>query len=108
MTLGRYAIVGMTLVIIAGYGRDALIAFAGVSTEANFAVHLVTKLEADRWFAYVVGALGLGYGWNQRRLRRRNIRRLTHHSAALERRLDPDRTSSDLTPEGKTRSEDRI
>jgi hypothetical protein len=84
-----------------------LIAFAGRDTAATFSLSVITKLQADRWFAYLFGAGGVGYGLVERRLRRRNIKRLTKHTEELEKRIDPERTSSGLTPEGKTRPEDR-
>jgi hypothetical protein len=64
-------------------------------------------MQADRWIAYVVvGSFG-AYGWNERRLRRRDIERLTRHTEDLENRIDPKRTSSRLLPDGTTRWEDR-
>jgi hypothetical protein len=95
------------VVLIARYARDVLVAFAGKETAANLALSLIVNLQADRWFAYLFGLAGAGYGVAQRQLRRRNIRRMTGHNAEVEKRLHPGRSSSGLTPEGKTRPEDR-
>jgi hypothetical protein len=95
------------VVLIAKYARDVLVAFAGKETAANLALSLIVNLQADRWFAYLFGLAGTGYGVVQRQLRRRNIRRMTGHNAEVEKRLHPGRSSSGLTPEGKTRPEDR-
>ncbi len=105
--LGRTGLVVLAVILVVGSARDVLIAFAGKETAANLALSLIVNLQADRWFAYLFGVAGTGYGIVQRQLRRRNIRRMTGHNAEVEERLHPGRTSSGLTPEGKTRSEDR-
>jgi hypothetical protein len=107
VTLGRTGFVVLAVIVLGRYARDVLVAFAGKETAANLALSLIVNLQADRWFAYLVGGLGVGYGAVERHLRRRNIRRLTAHTAELEKRLHAARTSSGLTPEGKTRREDR-
>jgi hypothetical protein len=106
VTLARSGFVVLTVILLGRYARDVLIAFAGKETVANLALSLIMNLQADRWFAYIIGAMGVGYGAVERHLRRRNIRRLTTHTAELEKRLYPARSSSGLTPEGKTRRED--
>jgi hypothetical protein len=105
--LGRLGLILLAVVALGRYARDILVAFAGKETVANLALSLIVNLQADRWFAYLVGVLGTGYGVRQRQLRRRNIRRMTGHNAEVEKRLLPGRSSSGLTPEGKTRPEDR-
>lgn len=92
---------------VASYAKDAFIAFAGKHTDANLAFNVLANLHADRWFAYLFGVGGAGYGLVERRLKRRTIERLTARTEELELRLDPARTSSQLTPEGTTRREDR-
>lgn len=105
--LGRTALIVGAVILLGRYARDVFIAFAGKKTAANLAFNLIVHLQADRWFAYLVGVAGAGYGVTERRLRQRNIKRLTAHTSELEKRLYPARTSSGLTPEGKTRREDR-
>lgn len=107
VALGRTGLVVVAVILVFRYARDVLIAFAGKETVANLALRLIVSLQADRWFAYLVGIAGVGYGAVERQLRRRNIRRLTAHTTELEKRLHPTRTSSGLTPEGQTRHEDR-
>ena len=107
VTLARSGFVALIVISLGRYARDVLIEYAGKETAANLALSLIVNLQADRWVAYLVGAMGLGYGAVERHLRRRNIRRLTTHTAELEKRLYPGRTSSGLTPGGKTRREDR-
>jgi hypothetical protein len=105
--LGRTALIVGAVILLGRYARDVLVAFAGKETAANLALSLIVNLQADRWIAYLFGLAGVGYGAVERRLRRRNIKRLTEHTAEVETRLHPARTSSGLTPEGKTRREDR-
>ena len=95
------------MVWVAYYLKDALIAFAGKHTDANLVFSVLANLQADRWFAYLFGIVGGGYGLAERSLKRRTIRRLTARTAELELRLDPNRTTSQLTPRGTTRREDR-
>lgn len=88
------------------YAQVVLVAWAGKSTEADISLRILTQLQADRWFAYMFGASGVGYGFFERKLRQRNIKRLSAHNAQLETRLDPKRMSSGLTPAGTTRKGD--
>jgi hypothetical protein len=107
VALGRTGLIIVAVICLGSYAKEVLIAFAGKETAATLALTLIAHLQADRWFAYLVGVLGVGYGAAERQLRRRNIRRLTAHTTELEKRLHAARTSSGLTPEGKTRLEDR-
>ena len=107
IALVRTGLIAAAVVALGYYFQNALVALAGKQTEASLSFSLVTKLHADRWFAYLFGASGLGYGYVQRNLRRRNIKRLTEHTEEMEKIVHPERTSSGLTPEGRTQREDR-
>ncbi len=89
------------------YIVQAITALSGHQTDASFVVKILLNLQADRWIAYIVGGGGVAYGWNERRLKRKDIKRLSRHTEELERRLDPKRTSSNLLPDGRTRREDK-
>ncbi len=90
----------------------ATAALAGHTTTAQFGMFLLADLKANTIVSHLVtSALGIGgitYGVKQKRLQERNIERLSRQNAELEKRLDPKRTSSRLTPRGTTRPEDRI
>lgn len=103
----RLIIIGGIVVIAMAYFRDIMVAFAGTKTEASVVIKFLLSMSADRWIAYIFGGGGIAYGVHQRRLRRRNIKRLTGKKTELERRMDPGRSSSGLTETGKTRPEDR-
>lgn len=80
---------------------------AGRQTDASFVVQLLVNVQADRWIAYILAGCSVGYGLNERRLRRNDIKRLTNQTSELESRINPTRTSSGLLPDGTTRGEDR-
>jgi hypothetical protein len=107
VSLGKAAIWGMVAVLVAGYIRDAFVAFAGHETDARLSFSLVTKLGADRWFAFLFGGGGVAYGLHQGHMKRRAIRRLSGRAADLERAMDRKRSSSNLLPDGSTRPEDK-
>ena len=76
-------------------------------TDASLVVKMMLGLSADRWIAYAVGVAGTAFGLKERRLKRRDIKRLSRRTNDLESRLDPNRTSSELLPDGRTREDDR-
>lgn len=105
--LGGMLIVAGAVVWIFSDLRDVLVAFAGHETNANVMIKILAQIQADRWAAYILGGGGIGYGMLERRLHRRTIKRLTTRPTELEHRIHAKRTSSGLTPEGRTRREDR-
>ncbi|MCX7359020.1 MAG: hypothetical protein NT015_12875 [Alphaproteobacteria bacterium] len=77
-------------------------AMAGTQTSFSVVVQMLASISADRYVAYIVAILFGAYGYNERRLRREKTEQLSAHIKELERRLDPNRTSSSLTPKGTT------
>jgi hypothetical protein len=88
----------------------AMEAFAGKTTLANFGVSLIADLKANTVFSHLVMAVlglgGAGYGLRERAQKRREIKRLGNRVVAVEKQLDPNRTSSGLTIDGRSRPED--
>ena len=82
---------------------------AGKWTVADVDVKIDTGIP---WFWLVHGAWaiitvsGFIYGMNQARLRRQNIRHFEASKKALEIKIDPRRSSSQLTKSGETPSEE--
>lgn len=107
VTVARYAAWVAAVAIAGHYISDVVRDLAGKQTDASFILKMILGLSADRWIAYAVGAAGAAFGWNERRLKRRDIKRLSHRTMDLEKRLDPERTSSELLPDGRTREDDR-
>jgi hypothetical protein len=83
---------------------DALV---GKVTLAELGANLVGNVRINEAVAWILASLFGLYGLNERRLRRKHIERLAPQISELESRLDPNRTSSRLTPRGTTRPEDR-
>jgi len=105
VTILRVAIVAGSFVLCIYFMSSAAGAFAGKETGVSF--DFVARIGIDRWLAYMFGAGGAGYGVYERKLRQRNISRMRGQTHEFEKRADKKRTSSALTPDGKTRREDR-
>jgi len=84
---------------------------AGKTTVAAFSQYFLLDLQANKFFSHAVtavfGAGGIAYGVRERHLKRKNIERMGAEIKQLETRLDPNRTSSRLTPRGTTQKEDQ-
>jgi hypothetical protein len=82
-------------------------ALAGKITFASLGASFIGDVRINEGLAWLLaGGFGL-YGLNERRLRRKHIERTAPQISELESRIDPNRTSSRLTPRGTTRREDR-
>ena len=80
---------------------------AGKQTAATFLVSILANIKFSTMIAWGAGAGGVGYGLVERRLRKRNIERLSGRIQGLERQLHPDRQSSSITSTGETNEEDK-
>jgi hypothetical protein len=85
-------------------------AFAGKTTLAGLGVFLLADLKANTVLSHAVMAIfglgGAGYGLRERSQKRKEIKRLGNRVVELEKRLNPSRTSSGLTLDGRSRPED--
>lgn len=106
-SIGRTAMVCGTVAFLGTLLYLVLVSYAGRYTFANVAITVAANFGIDRYFAYGFGIAGIGYGLRERQFRRRNIERLTKRTIDLERTIDPNRTSSGLTPLGTTHPGDR-
>ena len=88
----------------------AVEALAGKATLADFGVFLLTDLRVNKVFSHavmgLVGVSGATYGVRERSSKRKEIKRLGNRVVELEKRLDPERTSSGLKRDGTSRPED--
>jgi hypothetical protein len=88
----------------------AIESLAGRATLADFSVFLISDLKVNKAFSHIVmgifGVGGISYGLRERGQKRKEIKRLGNRVVELEKRLDPNRTSSGLTLDGKSRPED--
>jgi hypothetical protein len=81
---------------------------AGHYTFADIGIKVIGDFKISEAVSYLLGAGGMGYGLRERRLRRQTTERFSQRNYALERLVDPNRTSSHLTTRGTTNPEDRI
>lgn len=92
--------------IVALYvSKDLLVALAG--RETILALKLAFLGDWKTVLSYIFAGGGVGYGYTERRLRQSAIKRLHNRVKELETMIDPNRTSSGLTVEGKTNPQDR-
>ena len=85
-------------------------ALAGKTTNADINSNLANMdlKSLASILGIIFGALGIRYGRKQSKLRKDTVESLQNRIINLEKRLDPNRSSSRLTPRGDTRQEDRI
>lgn len=86
----------------------SIAALSGQHTEALFAFNLFANVTVSKALAYVFGGCGIIYGGVQHRARKRIVGRLGPRVKELEEGIDPERSSSELTPRGDTHPNDRI
>lgn len=97
----------VTLVLCFCIVERGWVSTVGKTTSASVLVNMALSLGATRWFFAIVALLGGGYGLSERSLRRRHIKKTAEYIEALEKKIDPGRSSSGLTAIGTTRKEDR-
>lgn len=83
-------------------------ALAGDVTVATIAIDFLTSFKVNTTVSVTLAGGGVLYGYRERRLRQRTIARLQGHIRRLERKVNPERTSSNLTPQGRTNPGDEI
>lgn len=79
-------------------------ATAGKTTEASYTV--LSNIEWAEIVSVLFGAGALVYANRERNLRQQTIEQYSRRVPLLEQRLDPNRTSSQLTVKGETNPED--
>ncbi len=91
-----------TLVAIFYYLTQMVEALAGKITIADFAINLWANLKLQYIVPYTFGGGGIVYGIYQRRLRKKRVKELSSYARTLERKIDPNRASSDILDDGTT------
>jgi len=108
--------IGSIFHIIVPWAGAVLVAFlfyrsvaslAGRYTFEQIGVGFLGDFRISEGFAYVFGGGGVVYGMKHRKLHGDNLERMAGRIAELEKLLDAKRSSSRLTPRGKTRPEDK-
>jgi len=94
---------GIAAVLVAYFGVFRPVHdLAGRQTAASFGLALFADVKPDEIIAWLMAFVGWFFGINAQRLRRNTTERLTNRIQELERRIDPNRTTSGLTPRGRT------
>jgi hypothetical protein len=91
---------------IVRYGYLAVQALSGKQTAANIGVNVLANLSISEALAWVLAGGSIIYGQRQAKLRRDTTERMHGRNKVLEERVDPGRTSSQLTTRGQTSPED--
>jgi hypothetical protein len=80
---------------------------AGKHTDLTAVVKAIVDVGVNQWGAWALSAL-FGVAWyNERRVRRKTIKETAPYIRELEERIDPNRQSSGLLPDGRPKKEDR-
>lgn len=85
----------------------AFIAFAGKESNANLVLNLMSNVNFVFTGSVAMSGLSVSLYLRERVQHRNTRRRLAARITELELKIDPTRTSSQLTEEGLTRREDR-
>jgi hypothetical protein len=105
-TIIRYIVMWGGLCFIAYCGYLCVAVLAGRATSANIFIKIFGSATISRGLMVLLAGGGWVYGLGQQYLRRRNIQRIVPAKNALERKLDPKRSSSHLTERGTTQPGD--
>jgi hypothetical protein len=93
--------------LVAWFFYRSVASLAGQYTFAQIGVGFLGDFKVSEGLAYAFGTGGVVYGAKRRKLQGDNLERTAKRLSELEKRIDPKRSSSRLTPRGKTRPEDK-
>jgi len=105
----RTGIRALGFVTVFYFGFRAIEAMAGQDTSISIALSLIFTAFSELKFFFALSLAGLLGAWGvaERYLRHRKVEFLQGRIKSLETTIDPQRTSSQLTIEGKTNPRDR-
>jgi hypothetical protein len=110
LRIGQVFIKWIVIGFIAWCVEGSIQSLAGKSTLADFSVYLIGDLKANKVISHIItglfGLCGIGFGMRERRLKRQAIKQSSNRIVELEKRWDPNRTSSGLRIDGRSRPED--
>lgn len=106
----RTAIRTVGVVVIFYFLFQCVGEFAGTSTDLAVAGSFVLAALINLKFAFAIALTGLACAWGavERYLRQRQINQFSSRIRELETTIDPNRSSSQLTPWGGTNPQDRM
>ena len=103
---GRFFLVCVTILFSVYWLSRAVESFAGQVTVANLTLRLVANIVVKWTMTITVSGLSIALYLRERRQHENTRERLTKRITELELRIDSGRTSSHLTPRGRTRKGD--
>ncbi|OFW25388.1 MAG: hypothetical protein A3H27_14830 [Acidobacteria bacterium RIFCSPLOWO2_02_FULL_59_13] len=103
---GNGVTICVTVAYVANVIGNAVQAFAGQRSLADLRLGLFANISVVYTLSITLSGISVVLYLRERRLHRRTRERLTARNTELELRIDPTRTSSQLTSEGLTRKED--
>jgi hypothetical protein len=95
------------IVACAYLGKESIGLLAGRETIADIVLKVLSNVQVNVAVSWAVSAVAGSAWYVERRLRKKDIERLSARTKELELRLDPNRTSSSLTPQGDTQPGDK-
>lgn len=108
ITIGQSAIRWTAIVFIVRYAYLAIEILSGKSTTADIGINFLANINISVALAWCAALGGIAYGKHQSKLRKDTVERLQDRIQELESDYDQSRSSSNLTPRGETRPEDRL
>jgi hypothetical protein len=96
------------LAVLGYWMYKSVVVLAGQTTYADIGFRILGNIKVSDGILYLFGVSGWVFGIGQSQLRRKNIKRTVPAKNALERIIDPNRTSSNLTDSGTTQPGDEI
>lgn len=100
-SVARYLIVGIVVVacFFVTFALPVIVSH-GETTTITVVQNWLANLDAHVWVSWVVTAGAVGYGLNERKLRRKERSEKDARIVSLERDIDPGRTSSGIDQSG--------
>jgi hypothetical protein len=103
---GRYFLVCATIVLCVYKLSHAVESFAGQITITSITFRILANIIVKWSLTIAVSGLSIALYLRERKQHEKTRERLTKRITELELRLDPGRSSSQLTPKGRTRKGD--
>jgi hypothetical protein len=105
--LFRLVVIWVGICVLGYWTKEAIIALAGQSTSVVVQAGLKIISDVSFTISYMVSAGCTTWAVAERKIRQKRVRELHVRIKELETAIDPNRSSSKLTVEGKTNPRDR-
>lgn len=106
--LGKEVVKYGAFVIIVYFTYLSILSLAGKETSAIFVFQYLTSVKDGNISWKIVTALTTFWAFLERKLKKDSIKHFKEHIIELEKKLDPNRSSSNLTKEGNTNPGDKL